>query len=54
MNAMPDAQMSGDADTLGELLTSIDGRGYRSYQQLEGTHDLTSILDVIRTGELTH
>ncbi|MDN5687881.1 MAG: ABC-ATPase domain-containing protein [Brachybacterium sp.] len=32
--------MSGDADTLRQLLTSIDGRGYGSYKQLKGTYDL--------------
>ncbi|APX34031.1 ATPase [Brachybacterium sp. P6-10-X1] len=32
--------MSGDADSLRQLLTSIDGRGYGSYKQLKGTYDL--------------
>ncbi|GAA1485304.1 ABC-ATPase domain-containing protein [Brachybacterium fresconis] len=34
--------MSGDADTLRQLLTSIDGRGYGSYKQLKGSYDLGS------------
>ncbi|GAA1488018.1 ABC-ATPase domain-containing protein [Brachybacterium sacelli] len=32
--------MSGDANALKRILTSIDGRGYGSYKQLKGTYDL--------------
>lgn len=40
MSERPGALMEGDANTLRELLTSINGRGYGSYKQLKGAYDL--------------